>query len=194
MDKRYILFGCGVVLLSGVTVLNLWAMNQTSEPENMAPLQEQVQELKEENSLLTERLERMEPEQIAAEREAIMDVAYDFIQLAYNRTFEDYEEERAAGRAIMNDELYERFFPADQLEANAQIETDVTMNHLYLEDKEPTADVLYAVADFHHIVDDTEINRQEERDVMISITIEQTEDNKWMVTDLSTIQSEISES
>lgn len=193
MDKRIILFGCGVVVLVGVTALNLWAMNQSSEPENLAPLQAQVHELQDENNRLLDRLERMEPEQIAAEREAIMGVAYDFVQLAYNRHFDDYEEERAAGRAIMNDELYERFFPADRLEANAHIETDVTMNHLYLEDKEPTADVLYAVADFHHVVNDTEIDRQEERDVLISITIEKVEKNEWMVTDLSTIQSEISE-
>jgi len=193
MDKRIILFSCGLVVLAGVTVLNLWAMNQSSEPENLAPLQAKNQELQEANTALLDQLERMEPEQIAAEREAITAVAYDFVQLAYNRHFDAYEEERAAGRAIMNDELYERFFPADQLEANAQIETDVTMNHLYLEDKEPTADVLYAVADFHHIIDDTEIDRQEERDVLISMTIEKTEENEWMVTDLATIQSEISQ-
>ena len=193
MDKRIIIFGCGMVVLAGVTALNLWAMNQPNEPENLAPLQTEKQELQEENSRLLDRLERMEPEQIAAEREAITNVAYDFVQLAYNRNFDEYEEERAAGRSIMNDELYERFFPADQIEANAQIETDVTMNHLYLEDKEPTSDVLYAVADFHHVVDDTEIDRQEERDVLISITIEQVEENEWIVTDLATIQSELSE-
>lgn len=194
MDKRTLIFGSGLVVLAGVTVLNLWAMNQTNDPVDVAPLQEQVRELNEDNALLTERMERMEPEQIAAEREAITNVAYDFIQLAYNRDFDRYEEERAEGRGIMNDELYQRFFPADQIEANEYIETDVTMNHLYLEDKEPTADVLYAVADFHHIIDDTEIDRQEERDVMISITIEQIEENEWIVTDLETIQSEVSES
>ena len=194
MDKRYLIFGSGLLVLAGVTVLNLWAMNQTNEPVDVAPLQEQVRELNEDNALLTERMERMEPEQIAAEREAITNVAYDFIQLAYNRDFDRYEEERAEGRTIMNDELYQRFFPADQIEANEYIETDVTMNHLYLEDKEPTSDVLYAVADFHHIIDDTEIDRQEERDVLISITIEQIEENEWIVTDLETIQSEVSES
>ncbi|MEK4566991.1 hypothetical protein MKX54_20140 [Alkalihalobacillus sp. FSL R5-0424] len=194
MDKRYLIFGSGLVVLAGVTVLNLWAMNQTNDPVDVVPLQEQVRELNEDKALLTERMERMEPEQIAAEREAITNVAYDFIQLAYNRDFDRYEEERAEGRTIMNDELYQRFFPADQIEANEYIETDVTMNHLYLEDKEPTAGVLYAVADFHHIIDDTEIDRQEERDVMISITIEQIEENEWIVTDLETIQSEVSES
>ncbi|WP_144558000.1 hypothetical protein [Shouchella miscanthi] len=194
MDKRYLIFGSGLVVLAGVTVLNLWAMNQTNDPVDVAPLQEQVRELNEDNALLTERMERMEPEQIAAEREAITNVAYDFIQLAYNRDFDRYEEESAEGRTIMNDELYQRFFPADQIEANEYIETDVTMNHLYLEDKEPTSDVLYAVADFHHIIDDTEIDRQEERDVLISITIEQIEENEWIVTDLETIQSEVSES
>ncbi|MBM0067955.1 hypothetical protein [Alkalicoccobacillus gibsonii] len=193
MDKRYLLFGSGLVVLAGVTVLNLWAMNQTNDPVDVAPLHEQIRELNEDNTLLTERLERMEPEQVAAEREAITNVAYEFIQLAYNRDFNQYEEERAAGRAIMNDELYDRFFPADQIEANEEIETDVIMNHLYLEDKEPTADVLYAVADFHHIIDDTEIDRQEERDVLVSITIEKTGENEWMVNDLSLIQSEVSE-
>ena len=193
MDKRIVIFGCGVMVLAGVTALNLWAMDQPNEPEDLAPLQAEKHELQEENTRLLDRLERMEPEQIAAEREAITNVAYDFVQLAYNRNFDEYEEERAAGRSIMNDELYERFFPANQLEANAQVETDVSMNHLYLEDKEPTSDMLYAVADFHHVVNDTEIDRQEERDVLISITIEKVEENEWIITDLATIQSELSE-
>lgn len=192
MNKRVVLFGSFMVVLIAVTVINLWAMGQTNEPEQLAPLHEQNGELQDENARLREQLDRVQPEQIAAEREAILDVAYDFVQLAYNRDFDHYEEERAAGRAIMNNELYERFFPADQIEANAQIETDVTMNHLYLEDKEPTADVLYAIADFHHIVDDTEIDRQEERDVLIGITIEKSDDNEWIVTELATIKSELS--
>lgn len=197
MNKKVVLFISVLVLLVGLTALNLWSMRSTGNEERDSQTKaekQELQELEETVASLTEELERTQPEAIAAEREAIIDVAEAFVQLAYNRTFADYEEERAEARSLMNDELFDRFFPADTLEANEEIETDVTLNHLYLEDKEPTADRLYAIADFHHVIDDTEIDRQEERDLHVAITIDKQEDESWIVTDLHTIKSDVSES
>jgi len=193
LNKKVVMFISVLVFLVGLTTLNLWSMGSSDNGETTGQLTAEKQALEEEVTSLIEELERTQPEAIAAEREAIIEVAEGFVQLAYNRTFEDYEEERAIARSIMNDELFERFFPADTLEANEHIETDVTLHHLYLEDKEPTADRLYAIADFHHIIDDTEIDRQEERDLYVAITIDKQEDESWIVTDLHTITSEVTE-
>jgi cell division protein FtsB len=193
VSKKVVIFISLLIVLVGITTFNILGSQSNRGSAEISQIQSENQELKRIIDMLEEEVARTQPEAIAEERETIIEVAREFVHLAYDRTFEDYEEERARAREIMNTELFERFFPANTLEANEHLETDVTIKHLYLEDKGPTEDTLYAIAHFHHFINDTEIDRQEERELHVALTIKNDEEKGWIITHLQTITSVVIE-
>ncbi|AXF56850.1 MULTISPECIES: hypothetical protein [Bacillaceae] len=182
---RITLFAIALVAIFAVTGVNVYSVmadddKATFSNEQMQEMMDANQQLESEITRLQNEQEMEEPAAMQERQEALQATAETFVQTVYTEEAESYENRKDEAEAIMQDNLHEFLFPADEQEKTEQraIPEDV---QFFVETGELNQQEATIMARFSHTYSTN--SDEDTTATFIELDAEQQEDGAWIIQD-----------
>ncbi|MBB6449854.1 cell division protein FtsB [Geomicrobium halophilum] len=182
---RITLFAIALVAILAVTGVNVYSVmadddEATFSNEQMQEVMDANQQLESEITRLQNEQEMEEPAAMQERQEALQATAETFVQTVYTEEASSYENRKDEAEPIMQDDLHEFLFPADEQEETEQraIPEDVQFFVETGELNQPEATIM---ARFSHTYSTS--SDEDTTATFIELDAEQQEDGAWIIQD-----------
>lgn len=173
-----------MIILSFLLVGNVVLFfSNNSEEEETSLNEEQIQELqglREEN----EHLRYLDEYDSTTARERLFheleEQAERFLHSIFEQNADNYQTQKDEAEEVMNDEMIDRFFPAD-LYGEHEVETEIDEANYYIENMEENRDEIDIVIEITHQIKYLKSGMEEESHAFIRATFERQGDH-WIAT------------
>ncbi|MGG0730879.1 MerR family transcriptional regulator [Bacillus paramycoides] len=189
-DKRKMLFIVFVILVVGVTVLNIYLSKKSMSDGKEKQLKLSNELLTRQNEDLKKRLDKVLPSAQEQQRRAYLSTAETFIQLSFHREKEGYNERKEKAKSIMSEELLQQFYPTDKYELGDTYKTKPIEMKFYLQENEPDKEEVNVLAEFINVTTDSTQNREEKVNNVLRIIIKK-EKETWRVTSVEELNMKV---
>ncbi|PGM50798.1 MerR family transcriptional regulator [Bacillus cereus] len=189
-DKRKLLFIIFVILVVGVTVLNIYLSKKSMSDGKEKQLKLSNELLTKQNEDLKKRLDKVLPSAQEQQRRAYLSTAETFIQLSFHREKEGYNERKEKAKSIMSEELLQQFYPTDKYELGDTYKTKPIEMKFYLQENEPDQEEVNVLAEFINVTTDSTQNREEKVNNVLRIIIKK-EKETWRVTSVEELNMKV---
>ncbi|PFD39758.1 MerR family transcriptional regulator [Bacillus cereus] len=189
-DKRKLLFIIFVVLVVGVTVLNIYLSKKSMSDGKEKQLKLSNELLTKQNEDLKKRLDKVLPSAQEQQRRAYLSTAETFIQLSFHREKEGYNERKEKAKSIMSEELLQQFYPTDKYELGDTYKTKPIEMKFYLQENEPDQEEVNVLAEFINVTTDSTQNREGKVNNVLRIIIKK-EKETWRVTSVEELNMKV---
>ncbi|MGE7635415.1 MerR family transcriptional regulator [Bacillus paramycoides] len=189
-DKRKLLFIVFVILVVGVTVLNIYLSKKSMSDGKEKQLKLSNELLIRQNEDLKKRLDKVLPSAQEQQRRAYLSTIEAFIQLSFHREKEGYNERKEKAKSIMSEELLQQFYPADKYELGDTYKTKPIEMKFYLQENEPDQEEVNVLAEFINVTTDSTQNREEKVKNVLRIIIKK-EKETWRVTSVEELNMKV---
>ncbi|MGE7874962.1 MerR family transcriptional regulator [Bacillus paramycoides] len=189
-DKRKLLFIVFVILVVGVTVLNIYLSKKSMSDGKEKQLKLSNELLTRQNEDLKKRLDKVLPSAQEQQRRAYLSTAETFIQLSFHREKEGYNERKEKAKSIMSEELLQQFYPTDKYELGDTYKTKPIEMKFYLQENEPDQEEVNVLGEFINVTTDSTQNREEKVKNVLRIIIKK-EKETWRVTSVEELNMKV---
>lgn len=178
-----------VIALIIIFIVNIFFYIKNKEMKNdFKEIQQTNTQLKEDNKLLNEKMSRLSNTKREKYYEKLTNVASDFIETAYVQKLEGYQKRRKKAKKIMDNKLFNRFYPSDNFEQK-EIETNVKSDKYYIEKYNKGANKVDVLVELKHQQNYKQIGAIDLTDIFMRITLERKKDT-WKAKDIEYIYYE----
>ncbi|KMN42471.1 hypothetical protein [Bacillus sp. LK2] len=189
-DKRKLLFIIFVILVVGVTVLNIYLSKKSMSDGKEKQLKLSNELLTRQNEDLKKRLDKVLPSAQEQQRRAYLSTAETFIQLSFHREKEGYNERKEKAKTIMSEELLQQFYPTDKYELGDTYKTKPIEMKFYLQENEPNQEEVNVLGEFINVTTDSTQNREEKVKSVLRIILKK-EKETWRVTSVEELNMKV---
>ncbi|HHQ2899490.1 TPA: MerR family transcriptional regulator [Bacillus cereus] len=189
-DKRKFLFIVFVILVVGVTALNIYLSKKSMSDGKEKQLKLSNELLTKQNEDLKKRLDKVLPSAQEQQRRAYLSTAETFIQLSFHREKEGYSERKEKAKSIMSEELLQQFYPTDKYELGDTYKTKPIEMKFYLQENEPDKEEVNVLAEFINVTTDSTQNREEKVNNVLRIIMKK-ENETWRVTSVEELNMKV---
>ncbi|OUB84563.1 MerR family transcriptional regulator [Bacillus wiedmannii] len=189
-DKRKSLFIVFVILVIGVTALNIYLSKKSMSDGKEKQLKLSNELLTKQNEDLKKRLDKVLPSAQEQQRRAYLSTAETFIQLSFHREKESYSERKEKAKSIMSEELLQQFYPTDKYELGDTYKTKPIEMKFYLQENEPDKEEVNVLAEFINVTTDSTQNREEKVNNVLRIIMKK-ENETWRVTSVEELNMKV---
>ncbi|MGE6348053.1 MerR family transcriptional regulator [Bacillus mycoides] len=189
-DKRKSLFIVFVILVVGVTALNIYLSKKSMSDGKEKQLKLSNELLTKQNEDLKKRLDKVLPSAQEQQRRTYLSTAETFIQLSFHREKEGYSERKEKAKSIMSEELLQQFYPTDKYELGDTYKTKPIEMKFYLQENEPDKEEVNVLAEFINVTTDSTQNREEKVNNVLRIIMKK-EKETWRVTSVEELNMKV---
>ncbi|MFS0788840.1 hypothetical protein ABC345_20980 [Shouchella sp. 1P09AA] len=175
-----------IIILAVLLFLNIgfFIANQSAETTSGQTLEQSrdMRQLEETN----ERLKTQQEFQTKSEREeaykALEEQAMRFVHLAFEQNVDEYQTRKNEAPEVMNEELKERFFPAEMY-GQGEVETSVSQEEFFIRNGDINQEEMDIIIKLNHDIRYIEREVEETSNVIIRVTFKH-ENGEWIASEM----------
>ncbi|MFG6117211.1 hypothetical protein ACGTN9_18825 [Halobacillus sp. MO56] len=188
--NRRVLFGMFVALLIVLTSVNIYAARTASSDdlqENLHQLEVKNEKIMEEKTELEMTLKKQEPADIQARYDALLKQVSTFIEIAFKRDKETYQEMEKEAHKVMSKDLAATFFPTDTYKGDRETEVDEV--EIFIKTGDLTNNQASVLVKFRHTLYALQSDQKQVSPVFLNIKVHR-EEGQWKITDFQDVEEE----
>ncbi|MYL22020.1 hypothetical protein GLW04_19280 [Halobacillus litoralis] len=174
--------------VSIVVLVFLLAMNgyffyaNGQNEEKYAAIVDENERLVEENEILKENEKNISNTAREQTFEDLLNQANLFVDLVYVQKVDGYQERKDEAKNVMNEELQERYFPADEYNQNS-MESRILSDKYYIENMDMNQQEVDVLMEIKHEINYVESGKKDESHMFIRVNFER-QDERWIATNI----------